>query len=397
MAPQVGEGSTTIVIAPGNEFDLHHACQGEDDGFNRLRNPVLFRFVPTVGGDYVVSLCGGTSVDTRLAILAGCDSTTVLACSDDAPGCGDASRASFEAYAGVEYLIVVGSKDEDDTGAAILNVSLAGEGAAPRRLLMSVGSSTLPNPAGTPALTSIKTHDVVLRDESTGIWSMYLDGSDVGLGSWAIDALARLADGSLVISFDKDVSLPGLIGGPSGTQVHRADLVRFVPTSIGWNTAGQWHFWLDGSDVGLDTAGEDIDAVDVLANGDVIVSTKSKATVPGFTNFTANGLLRFTPSSLGATTSGSWQIFLDGPDVGLGSGNENIDAVHVGPGGRVSLSTTGNFEVSGLNGRGGDAFDFHPLWLGAFTDGSFLPHFIASSSGMGSSGKLNAVAEIPDP
>jgi hypothetical protein len=397
MAPQVGEGATTIVIEGGFDFDLPSGCQGGSDGFNRLRNPSIFRFVPSEGGMYVASLCGGTTVDTRLVILAGCGSSEVLACSDDAPGCGDASEAMFEAFTGVEYLIVVGSKDEDDTGAALLSLSRAGENADARRLLVAVGSSSLPNPSGTPTLTGIKTHDVVLRDETAGTWSMYLDGSDVGLGAWGIDGLARLADGSLVMSFDKDVTLPGLIGGPSGTSVHRCDLVRFVPTSTGWNTAGQWHFWFDGSDVGLDTANEDIDAVDVLANGDVIISTKSKATVPGFTNFTPNGLLRFTPSSMGAATAGSWQIHLDGLDVGLTSGKENLDAVQVGAGGRISLSTTGNFEVAGLDGRGGDAFDFFPVTLGQFTSGSFASHFIAANAGMGSSGKLNAIAELPQP
>jgi hypothetical protein len=329
-------------------------------------------------------------------ILSGC-SGTVVACSDDAPGCGDASEASFEGQVGVEYLIVVGSKNEDDTGAALMNITLAGGDAGPRRMLMCVGSSALPNPAGTPGLTGVKTHDVVLRDEIAGTWSMYLDGSDVGLGSWAIDALARLEDGSLVISFDKEVNLPGLVGGPNGLAVDRCDLVRFVPTSTGWNTSGQWHFWFDGSDVGLSGGGEDIDAVDVLVNGDIVLSTKSKATVPGFTSFPAESLLRFSPTSLGAATAGSWQVHLDGPDVGLSGGTENIDAVSIGPGGRATISTTGNFGVAGLAGAGGDGFDFFPTTLGSFTSGVFTAHFVGSQVGLGGSGKLNAIAELPIP
>lgn len=397
MAPQVAEGTTTFVITETSDVEMSQACQGGPDGFNRIRNTTFHRFVPAEGGLYFVSLCGGTTLDTRLMVTAGCGGTTV-ACSDDAPGCGDASSVSFEAFAGVEYLIMVGTDDDDETGAVLMNIGRVAGDSGPRRLLMAVGSATLPNPAGTPAVTGIKTHDVVLRDEAAGTWAMHFDGSDVGMGSWAIDGLARLADGSLVMSFDKDVSVPGLIGGPSGTAISRADLVRFVPTSTGWTTAGQWHFYLDGSDVGLDTSNEDIDAVDILASGDVVISTKGKATVPGgITNFPAGGLLRFIPASLGANTAGTWQVVLDPNDVSLTAGNENVDAVAIGPGGRISLSTTGNFSVNGLEGVGGDAFDFFPMTLGWYTSGTFASHFTAAAAGMGSGGKLNAIAEIPNP
>jgi hypothetical protein len=395
-APQVGEGATTLVIEPGLDVELPNDCQGGPDGFNHVRNPQVFRFVPTVAGLHTVSLCGGTGVDTRLMILAGC-SGTVVACSDDSPGCGIASETSFEGSVGVEYLIVVGSKHAHDTGAALLDITVVGGDSGPRRLLMCVGSSSLPNPAGTPGLTGVKTHDVVLRDEAAGTWAMHLDGSDVGLGSVAIDALARLDDGSLVISFDKNVNLPGLVGGPAGLAVDRCDLVRFVPTSTGWNTAGQWHFWFDGSDVGLDNANEDIDAVDVLANGDIVLSTKSKASVQGISNFPSEGLLRFSPTSLGAVTAGSWHVHLDGPDVGLSGGNENIDAVSIGAGGRLTVSTTGNFVVGGLSGAGGDGFDFFPTTLGSYTSGVFAAHFVGSQAGLGGSGKLNALEELPNP
>jgi hypothetical protein len=395
-APQVGEGATTLVIEPELDIELPNDCGGGPDGFNHVRNPKVFRFVPAVAAAHTVSLCGGTSVDTRLMILSGC-SGTVIACSDDAPGCGDASETSFDASAGVEYLIVVGSKHADDVGAALMNITAVGGESGPRRMLMCVGSSSLANPAGTPGLTGLKRHDVVLRDQEAGTWSMHFDGSDVGLGSWGIDALARLDDGSLVMSFDKNVNLPGLVGGPSGLAVDRCDLVRFVPTSTGWNTAGQWHFWFDGSDVGLSGGGEDIDAVDVLANGDIVLSTKSKASVTGISNFPAQGLLRFAPTSLGAVTAGSWHVHLDGPDVGLSVGSENIDAVSIGPGGRLTLSTTGNFEVGGVSGGGGDGFGFFPTTLGWYSSGMFAPHFVGGQAGLGGSGKLNAIAELPNP
>jgi hypothetical protein len=276
----------------------------------------------------------------------------------------------------------------------MLNVLEVPVAADPRRMYMTVGIAGIAYPGG--SLTGIKAHDVILLDQHTGQWSMHIDGSDVGLGStWVIDALAALPDGSFVMSFTASVSIPGLVGGPEGLLVNRCDLVRFVPTSTGWDTAGTWEFWFDGSDVGLTTTGEDIDAIDVLADGSILISTKSAMTVPDFTKLAPQSILRFVPTSLGSVTAGTWEWHFDSRDVGLTLSTENVDAISVRPDGTLTLSTAGAFAVTGVEGTGGDAFDFAPDALGSFTSGWFSPWFDGSASGFGASEKLNSLAEAP--
>ena len=65
---------------------------------------------------------------------------------------------------------------------------------------------------------------------------------------------ARLADGSLLLSFDGGFAL-----GPFGT-VDDFNTLCFVPTSLGNTTAGQFFMYFDASDVGLDINDEDIDS-----------------------------------------------------------------------------------------------------------------------------------------
>ena len=57
-------------------------------------------------------------------------------------------------------------------------------------------------------------------------------------------------------------------------------------------------------------------------------------------------LVAFHPTSLGATTLGTFRLFFDGSDIGLTPGSsENIDAVDVGPNGTIYFSTQGSFDI----------------------------------------------------
>lgn len=394
LAPTVQPGLHEIFIEPGLDFEVYPSCLDAGGTFNQIFNPVLLRFRPDHPGRFVATTCDGTLADTRIVVVEGCDTGIVVACNDDGPDCWGRSEVTFDVEAGVEYILIIGSKTADDAGPGMLNLHEIPVAQAPRRMYMTVGIAGIAFPGG--SLTGLKPHDIIMLDQVTGQWSMAVDGSDVGLGStWVIDALEALPDGSFVVSFTANVYLPGLVGGPDGTLVNRCDLVRFIPTSTGWNTVGSWEFWFDGSDVGLTTTNEDIDAVDVLADGSVLISTKSTMSVTGFTNIAGHTVLRFVPTSLGAVTAGSWQWYLDSRDVGLIGTTENIDAITVRPDGRITLSTTGLFQVTGAEGTGGDAFDFIPDALGSFTAGWFSLWFDGSASGFGASEKLHSLAEAP--
>ena len=108
----------------------------------------------------------------------------------------------------------------------------------------------------------------------------FFDGGDVGLHSGEnVDAFTVLSDGVLLMSFSSDTTLPDFMGLGSTTTVGPEDIVRFVPSSLGENTSGTWYPYFKGEDVGL--AGENIDALHIKGNGDLIISLETGAELPG--------------------------------------------------------------------------------------------------------------------
>jgi hypothetical protein len=146
---------------------------------------------------------------------------------------------------------------------------------------------------------------------------MHFDGSDVGLsgsGSLDIDAFHFMDDGSILLS------IAGLGTLPDVGSVDDSDIVRFVPTALGTGTAGTFEWYFDGSDVGLTTNGEDIDAIYLLI-GDLVVSVSGGFSVSGASGDDQD-LFRFAPTTPGASTSGTWSQYFDGSDVGLGDSSD---------------------------------------------------------------------------
>ena len=72
----------------------------------------------------------------------------------------------------------------------------------------------------------------MIKDMGTGAWSLFIDGSDIGLANTDVDAFELQADGSLLMSFDTDFTLSGF------GAVDDSDILRFTPTSTGSTTAG---------------------------------------------------------------------------------------------------------------------------------------------------------------
>lgn len=190
--------------------------------------------------------------------------------------------------------------------------------------------------------------DILAFNPANGSWSLVWDGSDVGIKG-DLDDFAILNDGSILMSFEQPEKINGM-------TVADADLVRFIPTTLGANTTGRFEFYFDGSDVGLTTNAEDIDAFAVLPNGDLLISTRGLVIVPGVIASDI-ALLRFTPSSLGLNTAGTWSIALRGISVGLNILSESVRSVWVAPDGQLYLTSEGNFHVNGgLRGDGDDIF-----------------------------------------
>ena len=241
---------------------------------------------------------------------------------------------------------------------------------------------------GTVGGVSVANEDVVSYDGTT--FTVVFDGSDVGLGSRRIDAFGWLDADSLVFSLDSDgATLPDGVG-----TVDDSDVIRFDATSLGTTTSGTFSMYFDGSDVGLTTSGEDVDAFELLANGKIVLSTDGSASVSGV-SAGAEDLLAFTPGSLGATTSGAYEMYFDGSDVGISTSNENVDAAAVDSTGRIYLSTTGNFNATGVSGADEDVFVFTPTTLGASTIGTFSSTLYFDGSAFGLGGNDIAAIDLP--
>ena len=249
-------------------------------------------------------------------------------------------------------------------------------------------STATPTSTPTPALyfalandgvvggLTVANEDIVAWDGGSG-FVMHFDGSDVGLSGLAIDGYARMSATQLLFSFTAPAVVPGIAG-----TVDDSDIVMFTAASLGEATAGTFSLYFDGSDVGLTTTDEDIDAIDVLPDGSILISTLGTASVTGVAAGDED-VLRFAPSSTGSTTAGSWSLHFDGSDVGLTATAEDVDAVCVGASGQLRLSTAGAFTVSGASGVDEDVFAFTPSSLGTNTAGVFGPGLLLDGSAYG--------------
>ena len=153
------------------------------------------------------------------------------------------------------------------------------------------------------------------------------------------------------------------------------DIVEFIPTSLGATTTGTFAWKFDGSDVGLSSSSEDIDALYLLSDGSLLISARNAVTVTGASGQDED-LLRFVASSWGSTTRGAWSLYFDGSDVGLStSSNEDVDALWVDEGAAeqpdIYLGTLGSFAVTGVSGTKQDIFVFSPTALGSTTSGTY--------------------------
>jgi endonuclease I/fibronectin type 3 domain-containing protein len=290
---------------------------------------------------------------------------------------------------GITYYYVVAAVDTSNNESADSNEASASPSAGVTLLLTFLADTSV------PGVGTVANEDIVAYNTGSGTWSLYFDGSDVGLSSFAIDALAVLPSGDLLISVDLDGTLAGLAGGPSGTSVDDSDIVQFTPSSLGANTAGAWTFYFDGSDVGLTTTAEDIDALSISSSGQLVISTLDAPSVTGLSSLQDEDLIAFTPGTLGSATTGSWSYYFDGSDVGLSTNNnEDVDAACVTSSGEILLSTLGAFSVTGVSGDDEDVFQFTPTALGTATSGSFAAFLDLSTLGIATSADVNAVEAL---
>ena len=396
FTPQTGPGSYSVSIGPNVENVSGQPMNQDGDAVSGEPTEDAYRF-----GFALKNAVPGVSVTSTGELVTGEDGNSAqfsvvldstpsanvfvsVASSDTTEGAVSASTLTFTPgnWHVPQTVDVVGVDDAEVDGDVGYNVTLGPTSSADARYVgidvngVSVTNldNDVPPSASDLVLLSLRNNQTVdgtsvanediLAFDGTGFEKRF-DGSDVGLGSMRIDAFAFLGDTDILISFDKPGSLAGI------GSVDDSDLVLFTAAQLGENTAGSFSLYFDGSDVGLSRNGEDVDGLDILPNGTLLISTNGSPRVPGI-NGRDEDILAFHPTSLGANTAGTWSMYFNGSDVGLASSSgEDVNAFAVAASGELHLSTVGDFGVSGPIGSDEDVFSFHPSSTGSSTSGSF--------------------------
>ena len=270
------------------------------------------------------------------------------------------TTASFSAAGG--YVLQLEASDGASTASDTVAITVNAP-AGPAILYFSV--ATAQTLGGVP----VTPQDVVAFDGSS--FRLFVDGSDVGLdaSSETIDAFSVLPNGNVLVSTTGNPSVPGLSGKDE-------DVLELTPTSLGDVTSGTWSMYFDGSVFGLESSGEDVDAVEQLDDGRLLISTAGLVSVPGVSGEDEDALA-FTP---GLNT---WATYFDGTDVGLTNSGEDVDGLAVDSSGKLYLSTVGNFSVTGASGADEDVVVFTPESLGSTTIGTFTSPLFFDGSAFG--------------
>src|SRR5690606_32542210 len=125
----------------------------------------------------------------------------------------------------------------------------------------------------------------------------------------------------------------------------------------------------DGSDVGLSS--RTLAGFSITGPNEILMAFTSSTSLPGLGTVDDSDIVRFTATSLGNNTAGSFSIYFDGSDVGLTNNNERLSAFHSLPDGRLIISTTGSASVPGASAAAQDLLLFNPSSLGSNTSGSW--------------------------
>ena len=218
--------------------------------------------------------------------------------------------------------------------------------------------------------------DILVYNPATQQWTMFFDGSNVGMGNTDIDDFVLLPDGSLLLSVEKDFTLAGF--GPVGDE----DVLQFTPTSYGLDaTRGSYSMVLDGSQYGLDPSkdDEDIKSVDVNVAGDLVISVRGKFDAQGVKG-DSKDLFVFTPGA-----APNWSVLFDGSDVKL---SKALRALWLEPNSNKRyLTTDGSFSIQGTNqklsGDGNDIFVCDQTSVGLNTTCTVSLYLDMGALGMG--------------
>lgn len=177
--------------------------------------------------------------------------------------------------------------------------------------------------------------DVVRYDAGTDTATLFFDSNLFDNSNEQIDALHVLSNGNLLLSTSNNATLAGL-------SFSDGDLVEY---DFGTGTASLFF------DEDLFSGNENIDAAAVLGNGNLVLSTTNNASLGGL-SFSDGDLAEYNAGSDTASLFFNEDLF---------SGNEDIDAVAILANGNLVLSTQNNATLGGLSFSDGDLVEYDPV------------------------------------
>lgn len=206
----------------------------------------------------------------------------------------------------------------------------------PYNLKLDKGLFISPLTAGTVDGISFDRNDVLLNYTVADRWELLFnflaDDFTANLNAFTVYG------NGLLLSFQsaQTVTLSSWPDFPTLTVMPH-DIVEFRPG---------FKAFFDGSDVGLTTASEKIDALAVAPDGRLLISTVGGGEVPGAGRFKDEDILAFTPSQWGLDTAGTWSLYFDGSTV-PGLAREDVTGIDTGLDGDLYLTLQDSFTISG--------------------------------------------------
>jgi hypothetical protein len=215
---------------------------------------------------------------------------------------------------------------------------------------------------------SFRNGDIVSYDDETGIATLFFSEDAFTSGDESIDSFQLLSNGHYVLSSGGSATLGGL-------SFRDGDAVDYDPI----NDIATLIFSED-----LFFSGANLDGVQLLPNGHLLISTVTSETLGGL-GFDDGDIIEYDPVNDVAT------LFLDEDAVFSGGGD--IGGFHVLDDGRIAFSTLGDatLAVSGVTMRNGDLVLFDP------SDGSAGVFFSEDSFGADQDVDAVFVQLVPEP